>query len=467
MNDKKMKSSEIIAYGIGSLGEGLSYNLFYGFFIYFLTNVAKIEAGIAGTIVLFSVFWGIFTDLWAGRKSDNSESDKGRRIPFIIKGAIPLGLFVFLMFVDINVNMFVKVGFYTVLNMMFWLFLSIVTIPYISLGSELTGDYSDRSKLRTSATFFLNGSGIIVASGVFYTVSRLKIFLGNESLAWSVVSLAIGAIVSTSFLLTGLIFSKRGNFVKTQKNRLKDNFVKNVRNLLELSQYRIVLLIALIVNILIGIMASMGVYLLTYSYGFNEKIYSIVMLISTIWFVFAVIPYGNLINKFGKKTSLITGLMFCIVASILRIFMPISFSNALITTLLYNTGIAGFWTIIYAMIYDVIALANLKTKLRQEGLIISINSLVMKLGGSVGMWIMGIYFSVLKLDFQDPLKTDYSGRQVYLFAIWATIALVLISICFAMKYRINEKNYNKIVHAINSQIDPANIEDDDLKQLLK
>lgn len=465
MNEKKMKASEVIGYGVGSLGEGLSYNVFYGFFIYFLTNVARIDPGISGTIVLFSVFWGILTDLWAGQKSDNSKSEKGRRIPFILKGSIPLGLIVFLMFVDININVILKVGFYTILNMMFWFFLSIVTIPYISLGSELTNDYSERSKLRTSATFFLNGSGIIVASGVFYTVSRLKVYLGSESLAWSLVSFSIGVIVSLSFLTTGYIFSNKKNCKEFRSDAVRGNIIGNIKNLLKLRQYRIVLLIALIINVLIGIMSSMGIYLLTYSYGFNEGTYSIVMLISTLWFIFAVIPFGYMVIKFGKKASLILGLSFCILSSILRFFMPVSIENALLTTLLYNTGIAGFWTIIYAMIYDVIALANLKTGMRQEGLIISINSLVMKLGGSVGMWVMGIFFSIRNLNFVDPTRVEYSGRQVYLFAIWITIILVIVTVGIAINYKINEKIYNKILIANNSK-NPLLIIDDDLKKLM-
>ena len=43
-----------LGYGVGSIGEGLAYNAFYLYFIYFLTDYVGIDPVVAGSISLFN-----------------------------------------------------------------------------------------------------------------------------------------------------------------------------------------------------------------------------------------------------------------------------------------------------------------------------------------------------------------------------------------------------------------------------
>ena len=109
LEQKKVSLWHYIGYGAGGFGESLAYNVFYFYFIYFLTNIAGIEPLIAGIISLVAVFWDGITDPIIGYVSDNLRSKYGRRRPLMILFCIPLGISIMLLFTNINVPNTIKV----------------------------------------------------------------------------------------------------------------------------------------------------------------------------------------------------------------------------------------------------------------------------------------------------------------------------------------------------------------------
>ena len=57
MKNNQIRLKDIIGYGTGGVGENIAGNLFYTYFIFFLTSVAGINPAVAGTISLFAVAW--------------------------------------------------------------------------------------------------------------------------------------------------------------------------------------------------------------------------------------------------------------------------------------------------------------------------------------------------------------------------------------------------------------------------
>ena len=50
-SSEKLKTITSIGYGIGAIGEGIGYNVFFSFFSFFLTTIAGIQPAIAGVDV--------------------------------------------------------------------------------------------------------------------------------------------------------------------------------------------------------------------------------------------------------------------------------------------------------------------------------------------------------------------------------------------------------------------------------
>lgn len=92
----KLNLKTKLAYGAGDLGPAITANIMAFFLLVFFTNIAGISPGLAGTILLIGKIWDAVNDPIVGVLSDRTVSRWGRRLPWLLYGAIPFGIFYFL-----------------------------------------------------------------------------------------------------------------------------------------------------------------------------------------------------------------------------------------------------------------------------------------------------------------------------------------------------------------------------------
>lgn len=86
------------SYSMGQIGDALGYNIYFFFFLFFLTDYVGVPPALAGTISLIAIIWDAIFDPVAGHISDNMRSPYGRRRPLMIMAALPYSIFAFLIF---------------------------------------------------------------------------------------------------------------------------------------------------------------------------------------------------------------------------------------------------------------------------------------------------------------------------------------------------------------------------------
>lgn len=449
--EKGLALPTVIGYGAGGMGEAIAYNIFYMFFIFFLTSIAGIDPAVAGTISLVAVMWDGITDPLVGHFSDNFKGNKhGKRVPFILFSCVPLGIMVFLLFSDINLGLTAKAVYFTVINMLFWLFFTLTDIPYISLASELTQDYDTRTKLRTSTTMFSNVGAMIVASGILVFVDYIVSRNQTQIYAWKIVGIVMGALTIIAYMISALALrgkEPKVENVATEKEE-KGNAVKEYLSLLKIKQYRLVVYIAFAMNLMIGIGASSMVYFYMYSCGFDNNLISKVMFWPMIVFVLCAIPVGNLATKFGKKSGMLLGSILMLISFMIRWFLPLTFTNMVISNIINMVGNTAFWILIYAMNYDIVEIDEFKTGKRRDGRLVSLNSFLMKAGVAVGMWMTGFTLSLAKFDPAAAEQTvGFAAKMRFIAAgIPAILAALMIIAC--LLYKVDKKRFNALKEAL-------------------
>ncbi|MBA3924384.1 MAG: MFS transporter, partial [Nostocaceae cyanobacterium] len=156
-----------LAYGAGDLGTAVSANILAFYWSVFLTDVAGLSAGLAGSIRLISGIWDAANDPFVGSLSDRTRSRWGRRHPWMLAGAIPLGFFFFLHWVvahfsnDRNTNQWGLFWFNVVVSLFFNTAYTMVNLPYTAMTPELTEDYNERTNLTSIRFQFSIGGSIL------------------------------------------------------------------------------------------------------------------------------------------------------------------------------------------------------------------------------------------------------------------------------------------------------------------
>lgn len=163
-----------VAYGAGELGPAVAGSTLVFFQLVFLTNVAGMNPGWAGSVLLVARVWDAINDPLIGWLSDHTSSRWGRRLPWMLCAALPFAAFFALFWLgpglvggtgDLGLFLF-----YSVVALLFSTASTGLALPHSSLTAELSHDYDERSRLTSARMgFSLGGSvgGLILALVVF------------------------------------------------------------------------------------------------------------------------------------------------------------------------------------------------------------------------------------------------------------------------------------------------------------
>ncbi|NET61577.1 MAG: MFS transporter [Symploca sp. SIO2E6] len=164
---EKLNFTTKLAYGAGDLGPAITSNILVFFLLYFFTNVAGLPAGLASWILAIGKISDAINDPIIGILSDRTRSRWGRRLPWMLCGAIPFGILFFLQWIvprfssNEAANTWWLFSYYLVIAIVFNLAYTIVNLPYTALTPELTQDYNERTSLNSFRFSFSIGGSIL------------------------------------------------------------------------------------------------------------------------------------------------------------------------------------------------------------------------------------------------------------------------------------------------------------------
>lgn len=143
-----LRSSQLAAYGVGSIATAMFNAVPALVLLYFLTQTLLISPAWAGLVILLPKLWDVVTDPLMGVISDRTRSPWGRRRPWMLLGACTMPLAFLMMF---------SVPDYALWQSRFWWVMAwyllaascftMYVIPYVSMPAEMTNDYHQRTRI--------------------------------------------------------------------------------------------------------------------------------------------------------------------------------------------------------------------------------------------------------------------------------------------------------------------------------
>ncbi len=202
MKSEKLNFTTKLAYGSGDMGPAITANILVFFLLYFFTNVAGLPPGLAGSILAIGKIGDAINDPIAGILSDRTCTKWGRRIPWMLWGTIPFGIFFFLQWIvpefnsNPDINKWYLFVYYILIAILFNIAYTVVNLPYTALTPELTQDYNERTNINSFRfSFSIGGSilSLILATFIFKAYpdnpSQQYLVLGLVSSLLSIIAL--------------------------------------------------------------------------------------------------------------------------------------------------------------------------------------------------------------------------------------------------------------------------------------
>ena len=388
---QKLNLSTKLAFGAGDLGPAITANISVFFVLVFLTNVAGLPAGLAGSVLMVGKIWDAINDPIIGVLSDRTVHPWGRRYPWMVFGAVPFGILFFLQWIVPSNNQWFLFWYYVIIGILFNTAYTAVNLPYTALTPELTSDYNERTSLNSFRfSFSISGSifSLILAQIIFS-------FFPDSPYQKYLILGAVCAILS--------IFPRFWCFLGTRKrvwagHSVADNqdnsdsipIAEQIKIAFSNRPFLLVIGIYLCSWLGVQLTASILPYFVVNWMQMPEATFPQVAIAVQGTALVMLFVWSSISKRYGKKSVYFMGMGVWIIAQAGLFFLqPGQVGLMYILAILAGCGVSTAYLVPWSMIPDVIDLDELNTGQRREGVFYSFMVLLQKIGLAVGLFLVG------------------------------------------------------------------------------
>jgi GPH family glycoside/pentoside/hexuronide:cation symporter len=371
-----------------------------------------VPISLAGIAITIGRFLDAVIDPFIAYLSDKTNTRFGRRIPYIAFGSPILCLIFLLLWIPPSKYLpvghfgnFLYLAFFTTL---FWIFYSVVSIPYTSLLPEIATTSKERIDLSTFVAVAMVAGMIMAGFGFYILVKKSFLFM---AFVFSTLALVL-------YILVVLTIRERAK-VSSEYSQIK--IIPALLTTFKNKPYLIYLYSRFSFEFGWNLIAAGLTFLVVVIMRLPEENAGIIMIVP-ILSALVSFPLINLVaKKFGKIlifkiTMLTVGVLLSSIFFIGKINLFISLKiQSYILMILMGPPFAGFLVLPNAIIADIIDYDEKITGLRREGMYYGIQALVIKIGISLATGVAGIIMETFGKDIGRDLGVRLLGPVAAVF----------------------------------------------------
>ena len=446
---QKLTSREKYSYGIGAYGKDLACGIVYTFLMIYFTDVVGINPAFVGTLFLMARLWDAINDPIMGMIVDNTRSRFGKFRPWIFIGTILNSVVLFLLFRKPDLEGTSLYLYYSVMYILWGMTYTIMDIPYWSMIPTLATTKEDREKISVVPRIFASLGGLTVTTFGIALVNKLG--NGNQIKGFEYFALGIVIIFIISTIVTCINVKEK---TQVQVNNEKVN-IKQAFNILKQNDQLLVFIgIVLAYNLAMQLAGGAAIYYFKYVAG-KESLFSL-------YSFFKVAEIGGLMlfpvvtRKIGRqqvfRMATILPMFGLITLFISGLIAPQSILFISVSAVLLNLGSGFLLGSTTVMLADIVDYGEYKLGTRNESIIFSAQTLLVKLASALSGWLIGVGLSLIGYVAGAAVQSNITiiGIRVIMTIIPSIVALVMYVI-YKSKYKINGSFHDEILQVIGSR----------------
>lgn len=395
----KLTGREKVSYGLGAVGKDMVYMLSASYILYYYQDILKVSAIAMGIILMAARVFDAFNDPIMGVIVAKTRTKWGRFRPWLLIGTLLNAVILYLMFAAPPALEGSGLVAYAAITYILWgVTYTMMDIPYWSMIPAFTEGGKEREGLSALAR---TCAGVGSAIVTIITMKCVYVFgQGDERTGFKCFALLI-AVLFVVFITITCLNIKEKSTVNVDAPSVGQMF----KSLLQNDQAMTVVAAIVLINSSIYITSNLVIYFFKYDFG-GEGWYNAYTLFNTFGGaiqIFAMMLFFPLLRKFlstiqvfyASFASAIIGyavlliLMFQSMSNLYLLFIPAFFIFA-------ANGMLSVLTTVF--LANTVDYGELKNNRRDESVIFSMQTFVVKLASGVAALVASICLSVCKLS---------------------------------------------------------------------
>jgi len=450
---QELKFSEKIGYGLGDAASNFFFQFFNIFLLFYYTDVFGISATAVGVMFIATKVIDAITDPAMGLIADRTNTRWGKFRPYILFGAIPYGVFGYLMFAgaDFALSDNGKLIYAYITYSLMMVCYTVVNVPYSALMGVISSSSTERTKVASFRFFCAILAGWIIAT--FVTPLKNLLGGGDELLGYQY-TIAIFAVISVALFWITFLTTKE----RIQPEQQKSNILSDLKIVFRNKPWVILFFVGIFALMSAAIRNGGLLYYFKYFVGDDGKPLFLIFDQTAIFMSTGMLAIlaGILMTKTLTERHEKRNIM--IVLSVLNalffgsfLFIPSDqFGLMIALNCLGNLVWGPTIVIVWAMYADCADYGEWKTGRRTTGLIFSGIQFAHKLGLAVGAGLTGILLGTFGF-IANQAQSDSAMLGIKLvFCVFPSV-LVLLSAILLFFYQIDSSKIKMIEQGLKEK----------------
>ncbi len=454
----KLTRSQTAAFGIGAVGKDMVYALSASYVMYFYQDILGLSATFVGLILMIARVFDALNDPFMGILVAKTRTRWGRFRPWLISGTVLNAFVLYALFAAPDLSGTGLMVYFGVIYILWGVTYTMMDIPYWSMIPAVTDTPKDRENLSVVGRTCAGIGSAAVQVGTLLAVAALG--GGNERTGFGRIALIIAVIfvLAEAFCCAKV---REHDIGKMETSSVKDMFKALFCN----DQAMITVLAILMINGALYLTSNLVIYFFKYDFGGAGWMgsYTLFTTVGGACQILGMMVVYPLLHKKLGNTSLFKVALTMAMAGyalILAIcFMGLGSNIILLCVcgalVFAANGILTVLTTVF--LSSSVDYGQLKTGRREESVIFSMQTFVVKAASGVAVFITGIGLDLIGLV-GDTSETGAAVAQSastilglrLLMTILPILGLTVAFIFFVKKFTLTDERVQQIADTLRA-----------------
>lgn len=444
----KASAKQALGFGLGAVGKDMVYALVSGFILYYYNDILGISGTFTGIMMMAARVFDAFNDPLMGVVVEKTNTRFGKFRPWIVTGTLTNALILYGMFAMPSSLTGTPMLIYASAAYVLWgVTYTLMDIPFWSMIPAITAPGTERENLSVIGR---SCAAVGYAVPTILTMLLVVRLGGSEREGFSLFAAGVAAVfVVAELICVALVREKRAE--RQESVSVRQMFSALIHN----DQAMVVVVGIIVFNASLYLTTQLAVYFFKYDIG-NSDLFSLFGTVGGVGQILSMVSLPLLRRRWGSK-QILAGALGITIAGYLALF-ALSMAGVRAVAPLAATAFViyigfGLTTVLTTVfLADTVDYGEYKTGQRNESVVFSMQTFVVKLASAVSVLIAGVGIDLIGLD--DTAAVQSAGTLLGLRLLMVALpvaGLVFSVIYFMKKYRLTEEENARISEALRQR----------------
>ena len=460
---KKLSGREKFAYGLGAVGKDMVYMFSASYILYYYQDILGVSAIAMGIILMAARVFDAFNDPIMGVLVAKTKTKWGKFRPWLFIGTLMNAVVLYLMFAaPPSLNGSGLVAYAAVTYILWGVTYTMMDIPYWSMIPAFTESGKEREGLSALARSCSGVGSAIISIITVVTVAALGNAFGlgsdDELTGFKFFGLGV-AVLFVVFITVTCAVVKEKSTVEMESVSVGDMFKALIAN----DQAMTIVVAIVMINTALYITQNLLIYFFKYDFSPEawQGNYTLFNTCGGGFQILAMMLMFPLLRKFMNTMKIFTtSFVMALVGYIIILVISASGTSnvyiLLIPAFLIMSAIGMLNVVITIFLANTVDYGELKNGRRDESVIFSMQTFVVKLASGISALIASVVLTVFHIqkDEEGVLSTLDAGQRLGLrgcMTIIPIVVLIIGYIVYKKNYVLTDEKLEEITEELNSK----------------